>query len=85
MCKVGYKNNDGRNKFLSQGIKMVERSFAWCKNFESIECPNINSQIMQKIFSPNSIYKGDLSNIADDWDILDALDTCTNCNKFEYK
>ncbi len=64
---------------------MTEQCYASCKYFETTGCPDINSKTMQRIFSPDSIYKGSSSNIADDWDILDAIDTCANCDNFEYK
>ena len=64
---------------------MTEKSYAWCKYFESLQCPNIGSEIMQRIFSPDSVHKGNFSNIADDWDILFARDMCATCTRFEYK
>ncbi len=64
---------------------MTEQSYAWCKYFESTDCPYLGHQIMQKLFTPNSINKGNFSNIADDWNILDAIDMCANCNDFEHK
>lgn len=64
---------------------MTEKSYAWCRNFESTECLNIGSQIMQRVFSPESVHKGGSSNIADDWDILFARDMCASCERFKNK
>ncbi len=64
---------------------MNKKTYPWCKHFESTKCPRIGSQAMQRIFTPNSKYKGNFSNVANDWDIFFALDTCNNCDDFKHK